>query len=73
MRVGESVWELKIDPKRLREKIKNDIEKITWKRNEKEHQEANIRSNIEVFDPKRTCRSETGGMRGAAGEDYRRG
>ena len=25
--VGGSVWELKIDPKRLREEIKNDIEK----------------------------------------------
>ena len=27
MRVGGSVWELKIDPKRLREETKNDIEK----------------------------------------------
>ena len=26
MRVGGSVWEFKIDPKRLREEIKNDIE-----------------------------------------------
>ena len=25
--MGGSVWELKIDPKRLREEIKNDIEK----------------------------------------------
>ena len=30
-----SVWELEIDPKRLREEIKDDIEKRTWKRNEK--------------------------------------
>ena len=27
--VGGTDWELKIDPKRLREKIKNDIEKRT--------------------------------------------
>ena len=27
MRVGGSVWELKIDPKRLREEIKSDIKK----------------------------------------------
>ena len=35
-RVGVSVWELKIDPKRLREQIKNDIEKIRKKRDENE-------------------------------------
>ena len=35
MRVGGSVWELKIDPKRLREEIKNDIEKRRTKRHEK--------------------------------------
>ena len=34
MRVGGSVWELKIDPKRLREEIKNDIEKQRKKRDE---------------------------------------
>ena len=50
MRVGGSVWELKIDPKRFREEIKNDIEKRSWTTNEKEHQEANIMFNIEVFD-----------------------
>ena len=33
--VGGSVWELKIDPKRLREEIKNDIEKRRKKKNEK--------------------------------------
>ena len=27
LRVGGSAWKLKIDPKRLRKKIKNDIEK----------------------------------------------
>ena len=26
MRVGGSVWEFKVDPKRLREEIKNNIE-----------------------------------------------
>ena len=35
MRVGGSAWELKIDPKRLRKKIKNDIEKRRTKRGEK--------------------------------------
>ena len=35
MRVGRSVWELKIDPKRFREEIKNDIEKRRKKRDEK--------------------------------------
>ena len=34
-RVGGSVWELKIDPKRLREEIKNDIERRRKKRSEK--------------------------------------
>ena len=36
LRVGGSVWELKIDPKRFREKIKNDIEERRTKRSEKE-------------------------------------
>ena len=34
MRVGGSVWELKIDPKRLREEIKHDIENKRTKRRE---------------------------------------
>ena len=29
--VGESAWELKIDPKKVRKKIKHDIEKIKKK------------------------------------------
>ena len=32
LRVGGSVWELKIDPKRLREEIKNNIETRRKKR-----------------------------------------
>ena len=32
---GGSVWELKIDPKRLREEIKNDIEKRRKKKTKK--------------------------------------
>ena len=32
--MGGSVWELQIDPKRLREQIKNDIEKIRKKSDE---------------------------------------
>ena len=36
MRVGGSAWELKIDPKRARKKIKYDIEERQTKINEKE-------------------------------------
>ena len=35
MRVGEGAWELKIDPKRSRKKIKNDIEKRRKKNSDK--------------------------------------
>ena len=35
LRVGGSAWELKIDPKRLRKKIKNAIEKRRTKRDGK--------------------------------------
>ena len=35
MRVGGSIWELKINPKRLREEIKNDIERRRWNIDEK--------------------------------------
>ena len=35
LKVGWSVWEFKIDPKRLREEIKNDVEKRRKKINEK--------------------------------------
>ena len=35
MKVGGSVWELKIDPKRSRKKIKNDIEKRRKKNSDK--------------------------------------
>ena len=38
MRVGGSAWELKIDPKRLRKKIKSGIEK-------KKRKEAKIRAS----------------------------
>ena len=35
MKVGGSIWEFKIDPKRFREEIKNDIGKIRKKIDEK--------------------------------------
>ena len=35
MRVGGSVWEFKIHPKRLREEIKDDIEKRRKKKDKK--------------------------------------
>ena len=35
LRVGGSAWEFKIDPKRFRKKIKNDIENRRTKRGEK--------------------------------------
>ena len=41
LRVGRSAWELKIDPKRLREEIKNVIEK----RRKKRHEKKSINSN----------------------------
>ena len=34
LRVGGSLWELNIDPKRLRKEIKNDIEKQRKRRDE---------------------------------------
>ena len=46
MRVGGSIWELKIDPKRLRKEIKNDIEKRRKKRDEKK----SIKSDKESFE-----------------------
>ena len=45
MRVGRSVWELKIDPKRLREEIKNDIEKRRKKRDEQKSIENDKKSS----------------------------
>ena len=55
MRVRGSAWELKIDPKKLREKIKNSTEKIQ-KTHKPYHQEASIRSNNEVADFKNMTR-----------------
>ena len=49
LRVGGSIWELKIDPKRLREEIKNDIERRRNKRDEKK----SIKSNKASF--KKLC------------------
>ena len=40
MRVGGSAWELKIDPKRHRKKIKDDIEERITNMNEKKQPEA---------------------------------
>ena len=53
MKVGGSVWELKIDHKRLREEIKNDIEKRRKKRDEKKHQERQeeLQKALAPFDP----------------------
>ena len=54
MKVGRSVWELKIDPKRFREEIKNDIEKQRKKREEKkEHQrqQKEFQKALAPFDP----------------------
>ena len=45
LRVGGSVWELKIDPKRLREKIKNDIEMRRTKRGEEKGIKSDKRSS----------------------------
>ena len=45
LRVGGSVWELKIDPKRLREEIKNDIER----RRKKKYEKKSITSDKKSF------------------------
>ena len=50
MRVGGSAWELKIDPKRLRQKITYDIDDRRTKRNEKKQQGASKRSPREFPD-----------------------
>ena len=52
--VGGSVWELKIDPKRLREEIKKrHRKKKKEKRRKKEHQERQkeFQKALTVFDP----------------------
>ena len=43
MRVGGFAWELKIDPKRPRKKIKDDIEERRTNMNEKKQPEASKR------------------------------
>ena len=45
LRFGGSSWRSKIDPKRLREKIKNDIEKRSTKRDENK----NIKNDKKSF------------------------
>ena len=45
LKVGGSVWELKIDPKRLREEIKNDSEKQRKKRDEKKSLKSDKKSS----------------------------
>ena len=50
MRVGGSAWELKIDPKRLRKQIKDDIEERRTKINEKKQPEASKRGPIKFQD-----------------------
>ena len=51
LRVGGSVWELKIDPKRPREEKKNDIEKRR-KETKKDDQErpTEVQKTVTVFD-----------------------
>ena len=53
LRVGEFAWELNIDSKRLRKKIKNDIEKRTKRDEKKEHQERQKEHQkaVNPFDP----------------------
>ena len=43
MRVGGSAWELKIDPKRPRKQIKDDIEERKTQRNKKQQPKASKR------------------------------
>ena len=71
--MGGSVWDLKIDPKSSERRKKTATKKKKQKRRKNKHQEANRRSKNNVFDVKRIVAQWPGGMRGAAGEDYRRG
>ena len=74
LRFGGSSWKSKIDPKRLREKIKKQQRKRKkQKRPNNKHQEAKRRPKNNVFDLKKLVPQSPGGMRRAAGEDYRRG
>ena len=49
MKVGGPVWELKIDPKRLREEIKNVIEKRRKKRDEKKSIKSDKKSSKKLW------------------------
>ena len=64
--MGGSAWELKIDPKRFREKIKNDIEKIITKRSEKKSIKSDQRLSVKTW-------SEPGGRSGRSGGGVRGG
>ena len=79
--MGGSAWELKIDRKRLQEKENNDLKEGGERTNEKTNKygKDNVQRQSFSFEKKtfRACQKmvngENGGMRGAAGEDYRRG
>ena len=79
--VGGTTWELKIKRQRLQEKEKNDGKEGGQRTNEKNTQIGQRQRPTATFFTRkkmfRACqkifRGENGGMRGAAGEDYRRG
>ena len=70
MRVGGSSWRPKIDPKRPQEMKNNDFEEDRTRRGEKKDNKDNKKRENDL---KRKVAQWPGGMRGAAGEDYRRG
>ena len=57
--MGGSVWELKIDPKRLREGLKNDIEQRRKKRDEKKRLKGDKKSSKKLWH--RLARRKPGG------------
>ena len=62
MRVGGSVWELKIDPKRPRQKIKDDIAESRTKMNKKKQPEASKRGQREFQEGSRSVKKDFTGL-----------
>ena len=62
MRVGGSAWEFKIDPKRARKKIKDDIEERRTKIHEKKQPEASKRGPKEFQEGSGSVKKDFGNL-----------
>ena len=60
LRVGGSVWDFKIDPKRPRQKIKDDIAESRTKMNKKKQPEASKRRQREFQEGSRSVKKDVG-------------